>query len=58
MFGIFTEGRDGFNWMANNETLDGAKAIAEDFRDNADVDLVLVLPLVHFIDVVWERCIE
>ena len=55
MYGIFVESRTGLNWMANHETLEGAKAIADDMSERPDADFVLVLPVAHFIDVDGER---
>lgn len=50
MFGIFTQGRDGMNWIGTAGTLEGARLAGEDYEDRRDVDFVIVLKLEALLD--------
>ena len=51
MYGIFTQGRNGFTWCASEATHEAAVAAADDFKARDDVDFVLVIKIEHLLDV-------
>lgn len=55
MYGIFTQGRNGFTWCASEATHEAAVAAADDFKARDDVDFVLVIKIEHLLDVDGNR---
>lgn len=55
MFGIFTQGRNGFTWCATEATREAAVEAAADFESRDDVDFVMVIKIEHLIDVDGNR---
>jgi hypothetical protein len=55
MYGIFTQGRNGLNWCGNEQSLERARELLEDYRAREDVDFAMVLPVTAFLDIDGER---
>lgn len=50
MFGIFKQGRHGMIWCCNEETLEQARTVGEEHRDNPDVDFIIIMPVADVLD--------